>query len=66
MFGVYKLEMKYNGFLISNSKSLIQIDRVYQLLKTSYWAKKWITKEIVALAVENSFCFGIYKDTTLI
>ena len=60
------MEMKYNGFLISDDKSLIQIDRAYELLKTTYWAEKWITREIVVLSIENSFCFGIYIDTVLI
>ena len=60
------MELKYNDFIISDDKSLIQIDRVYELLKKTYWAEKWITREIVALSVENSFCFGIYKDTVLI
>ena len=60
------MELIYNDFLISDDKSLIQIDCVYELLKTAYWTKKWITKEIVALSVKNSFCFGVYKDTDLI
>jgi GNAT superfamily N-acetyltransferase len=60
------MELRYNGFLLSDDKSLIQIDRVYELLKKSYWAEKWITREIVILSVENSFCFGIYKDAVLI
>lgn len=60
------MELIYNDFLISDNKSLIQIDRVYELLKTTYWAEKWITKEIVVLSVENSFCFGVYKDALLI
>ncbi|MCL2312633.1 MAG: GNAT family N-acetyltransferase [Firmicutes bacterium] len=60
------MELTYNKFIISDDKSLIQIDRVYELLKTAYWAEKWITKEIVVSAVENSFCFGVYKDNILI
>ena len=60
------MELKHNNFLISDDKSLIQIDRVYELLKNTYWAEKWITREITALAVNNSFCFGVYKDTVLI
>jgi ribosomal protein S18 acetylase RimI-like enzyme len=60
------MEFKYNDFLISDDQSLIQVERVYELLKTAYWAENWITKEIVALSVKNSFCFGIYKDAVLI
>lgn len=60
------MELKYNDFLISDDKSLIQLDRVYELLKETYWAEKWITREITASSVENSFCCGVYKDTVLI
>jgi len=60
------VEINYNGFLLSDDKSLIQIDRVYELLKQQYWTEKWITREMVDLSVENSFCFGIYKDSALI
>lgn len=60
------MEITYNEFLISDDKSLIQIDRVYELLKKTYWAEKWITREIVALSVKNSFCFGVFSNTILI
>ena len=60
------MEIKHNDFVISDDKSLIPVDRVYEFLKTTYWAEKWITREIVALSIENSFCFGVYKDTALI
>ena len=63
---VRKVELIYNDFLISDDKSLIQVDRVYEFLKTAYWAESWITREIVALSIENSFCFGVYKDAVLI
>jgi len=60
------MEIKYKNFIISDDKSLIQIDRVYELLKSAYWAQNWITREIVALSVDNSFCFGVYKNEVLI
>lgn len=60
------MEQIYKGFLISDNQELIQVDCVYELLKTAYWAKKWITKEIVISSVKNSFCFGVYKDNVLI
>ncbi|MCL2002862.1 MAG: GNAT family N-acetyltransferase [Oscillospiraceae bacterium] len=59
------MELRYNDFLISDDKSLIQIDRVYELLKTTYWAKNR-SKEIVDKTIENSLCFGVYKDDVLI
>ena len=60
------MELKYNDFLISDDKSLIQVERVYELLKTTYWAEKWITRDITALSINNSFCFGIYRDNILV
>jgi len=59
------MELKYNGFLISDAKSLIQIDRVYELLKTTYWAETR-SKETIALSIDNSYCFGVYKNDILI
>ena len=60
------MDLLYEDYIISDNKALIQVDRVYKLLKTTYWAAKWITEEITTQAVENSFCFGIYKDGTLV
>jgi len=52
----------YHGeFLFSDDKSLIQADRAYEMLLKTYWADKR-TKEAVRVAIENSLCFGIYKD----
>jgi GNAT superfamily N-acetyltransferase len=50
------------GYIISTDKSLIDFDTVYHYLdKESYWAKG-ISTERLKRAIENSLCFGIYKD----
>jgi len=50
------------GFIISTDKSLIDFDTVYYYLdKESYWAKG-IPAERLKKAIDNSICFGIYKE----
>ena len=47
---------------ISTDPSLIQVDVVHQYLTTaSYWAEK-IPKATVAKAIQNSMCFGVYRQ----
>jgi len=48
------------GFSISNDKSLIDFDTVYNYLnEDSYWAQG-IPAERLKRAIENSICFGVY------
>lgn len=51
----------YNGFLFSDEKDLLQLDRIHELLSTTYWASK---RELGTIreSVKNSLCFGVYKD----
>ncbi|RZA01279.1 MAG: N-acetyltransferase [Sphingobacteriaceae bacterium] len=50
------------GFKISTDKSLLDIDIIYQYLdKESYWSQG-IPLEKLKKGIENSMCFGIYKD----
>ncbi|WP_316808701.1 GNAT family N-acetyltransferase [Pedobacter agri] len=56
------MEIRENGFIFSDSKELLQIDAIHQYLsQESYWAKN-IPLEVVRRSIENSLCFGIYKD----
>ena len=50
-----------NNYILSDDKSLIQLDRVCEMLSTSYWAKER-PKEVNAKAIEFSHCFGVYQD----
>jgi GNAT superfamily N-acetyltransferase len=55
-----------NGYSISADKQLLDVDFVYYLLvNQSYWAKG-MPEEVFKRAVENSICFGIYKDGTTV
>ena len=50
------------GFKISTDKELLDIDVIYNYLdKESYWAQG-IPLEKLKKGIENSICFGIYKD----
>lgn len=50
------------GFTISTDKSLLDVEMIYNYLShESYWAKN-IPKEKVLRSIENSMCFGVYKD----
>lgn len=52
-----------NGdYLISIDKNLLQIDVIHDYLSNqSYWANS-IPKTIVATAIEQSICYGIYYN----
>ncbi|GHS99323.1 N-acetyltransferase [Synergistales bacterium] len=55
------MNIEYKGFLISDDKSKIQIDRICELLSTTYWAEDR-KKEAIEKSIENSMCFGVYAD----
>jgi len=54
-------EIRRGEYLISSDTSLIDLDVVHSFLTESYWAKG-VSRDIVARSVENSICFGAYKD----
>lgn len=56
------MEIKENGFVFSDDRNLVDVKAVHHYLSTqSYWAKD-IPLTLVQRSVENSLCFGIYKD----
>ncbi len=55
------MAFEYDGFLFSRDKRLLSLDRVCALLAQSYWAKDR-SREKIAKSIENSLCFGVYKD----
>ena len=57
------MEIEDNGFIFSDDKQKIDPIAIHHYLSTqSYWAKD-IPLEVVQTSIENSLCFGIYKDT---
>jgi len=53
--------MNIGGYVLSDDKSLLQFDRICELLSTTYWAKSR-PKDIIAKSIEHSLCFGVYLD----
>jgi GNAT superfamily N-acetyltransferase len=50
------------GYKISTDQELLDLDLIHDYLcNESYWSKG-ITKEKVQRSIENSMCFGVYKD----
>ena len=50
------------GFSISTDKSLLDFEMIYHYLdKDSYWAQG-IPQDKLSKAIENSICFGVYKE----
>jgi GNAT superfamily N-acetyltransferase len=56
------MEIEDNGFIFSDDLHKLDPIRVHHYLSTqSYWAQN-IPLEVVRRSMENSLCFGIYKD----
>ncbi|MBE5319485.1 GNAT family N-acetyltransferase [Pedobacter sp. MR2016-19] len=56
------MEISENGFIFSDKKDLLDLEAIhYYLSVESYWAKG-IPLDTVKRSIENSLCFGIYKD----
>lgn len=56
---------KYNGFIFSDEKELLQIDRIHEMLSKTYWAR---TRglDTIRVSISNSLCFGVYNDNVQI
>jgi GNAT superfamily N-acetyltransferase len=55
-------EIRENGLLISDDPALLDRAFIFDFLRNrSYWAQE-VTREIVDRSVENSLCFGVYRD----
>jgi len=59
------MEIKYQDYLISDDKSLLQLDRVYAMLSKTYWAQ-FRSMEIIEKSIMHSLCFGIYKNGEMV
>jgi GNAT superfamily N-acetyltransferase len=60
------MEIAEDGYVFSDDPNKIDVVALHKYLSTeSYWAKG-IPMETVQRSVDNSLCFGIYKDTVQI
>lgn len=55
------LKWQKDSYLVSDSKALLDIDRVHKYLSSTYWAKGR-SRAIVEKTMEGSLCFGLYKE----
>lgn len=53
------METTFNGFVISDDREKLQLDRIRTLLENTYWAGNR-PAEIIKKSIANSLCFGIY------
>ncbi len=51
-----------NKFHISTDKSKLDLAKIHNFLKNSYWAEN-IPLQVVEKSIENSLCFGIYEGS---
>lgn len=55
-------EETIDGYLYSTDKDKLQFDVIHSYLSNeSYWAQG-ISTDVLKCSIENSVCFGIYKD----
>jgi hypothetical protein len=53
------------GYTISTDKNLLDFDTLYKYLsEDSYWAQG-LPADTFKRSIENSMCFGVYKETNL-
>lgn len=48
-----------NDYEINDDKSMISLDRVYELLSKTYWAGAR-SKDKIERSINNSICYGVY------
>ena len=55
---------QFNEYIISDEKSLINMDSVKDLLSSSYWAEER-SIETILRSIDQSVCYGIFKGNGL-
>ena len=53
------MEIMFKDYVITDSKQRMQLDVITELLRDTYWAKKW-SIETIKMAMDNSICFGVF------
>jgi GNAT superfamily N-acetyltransferase len=56
-----EVEHRRGNLVISTDRSQMNLDLIYRFLTQSYWAKG-IPRELVCRSINNSLCFGLYRD----
>ena len=53
------MEWEKDGFTVSNEKELLNVEVIYNFLRSSYWGASR-TKAEIEKTIANSICFGLY------
>lgn len=53
------MEQTIGEYRISDERSLVQLDRICEMLKSSYWASER-ARETIADSIGHSLCYGVY------
>jgi len=56
------MEVKFDEYLISTDKALLNKETIYSFLARSYWASKRPI-ETIDKTIDNSVCFGVYHGS---
>ena len=59
------MEIRRDGFTISDDASRLDRDTIHRFLAASYWAKG-IPREVVDRSIEGSLPFGVYDGEALV
>jgi GNAT superfamily N-acetyltransferase len=55
------IEERRGEFLLSTDRDRLDLNVIHAFLTGCYWAKG-ISREVVARSIQNSLCFGVYKE----
>src|SRR5580698_2705819 len=55
------IEERRGEFLLSTDRARLDLNAIHGFLTACYWAKG-IPREVVARSIQNSLCFGMYKQ----
>lgn len=55
------MQWQKEDFIVSDKKSMLDINTIHQFLSNSYWAKDR-SKDTVAKSVEQSFTLGLFRN----
>jgi ribosomal protein S18 acetylase RimI-like enzyme len=59
------LEFRSGDLVISTDRSRLDLDRALAILHATDWAAA-MPREVLARAIENSVCFGVYRGQELV
>jgi GNAT superfamily N-acetyltransferase len=59
------MQWKKDNYLISDDKSLIDREKIYEMLAKTYWGA-YRMKAAIMQSIDNSLCFGVYHEKKII